>query len=529
MKKTTPMLATLALIGTTIVSGTTGASAATQPTCAAPTTGYGRLFPQLSGASFSSGALSALATATIAPPETDPTPEGTLDPEENLDITAGYTYFGQFVDHDLTADDRPNDLTTPTPVSSLVNLRTPQLDLDSLYGAGPTGSPQLYDPDGAHMIIGKPLTGNGDAGTVDLARSANGQALIGDGRNDENRIVAGIHSMFLRLHNMTIDAVKATHPAWSNTQVFTEARRQVTAQYQSLVINDFLPVIVGQRTMDEVLARRGGRATARLRWYTNCAQMPVEFSVAAYRYGHSQVRGLYRVNSVADRLPVFSGSFGTPGVDLVGFSPSPTNFAIDWSNFFTGGKRTQGVFAQASYKIDASLTNSLSLLPLPVSSAGPADLAKRNLLRSVQLSLPTGQDVARAMGVRPLPDDQILVGKATGDAADAVSITTISPEFAGKAPLWTYVLAESVAGAYKVRNGSIVGQQVRPYRLGPVGGRIIAETIVGLLSSDPASILNTPTKVNPRDHIKALFDRIADGNARTKSWRPQPARGQSVS
>jgi hypothetical protein len=527
MKKTTPFLASLALVGTTIMTGTVSASAATQQTCAAPTTGYGRLFPGLSGASYSNNALSALATATIAAPETDPTPEGTLDPEENTDITAGYTYFGQFVDHDLTADDRPNDLTTPTPVASLVNLRTPQLDLDSLYGSGPAGSPQLYDADGLHLLVGQALMGSGNSGAVDLPRAANGQALIADGRNDENRIVAGIHSMFLRLHNLTVDAVKSANSTWTNPQVFAEARRQVTAQYQSLVINDFLPQIVGQRTVDTVLARRGDRTTARLRWYTNCAQMPVEFSVAAYRYGHSQVRGLYRINSAVDRLPVFGGSFGTPGVDLVGFSPSPSNFAIDWAQFFTGGKRAYGTIAQLSYKIDASLTHSLSLLPLPVSSAGPADLAKRNLLRSVQLSLPSGQDVARAMGLRPLPDDRILVGKASGDAADAVSITTVSPEFANKAPLWTYVLAESVANAYRVRNGRIVSQQIRPYRLGPVGGRIVAETIVGLLASDPSSILNTPARVGSRDRIKAMFDRIEDGNVRPVPSRPRHVRSQS--
>ena len=166
-------------------------------------------------------------------------------------------------------------------------------------------------------------------------------------------------------------------------------------------------------------------------------------------------------------------SFDSTSPNSAHFSPS--NFAIDWARFFDGGRRTPGTIAQLSYKIDASLTNSLSLLPLPVSSAGPADLAKRNLLRSVQLSMPSGQNVARSMGVRPLPDDQILVGKATGSAADALAITTVSPEFADNAPLWTYILAESVASAYRVRDGHIVGPQVRPFRLGPVGGRIVAE------------------------------------------------------
>jgi hypothetical protein len=235
------------------------------------------MFPNLAAASFSDTALSGLAQATIAAPEVDPTPEGTLDPEENTAITAGYTYFGQFVDHDLTADDRPNDLTTPTPVSSLVNLRTPQLDLDSLYGSGPTNSAQLYESDAMHLRVGALLTGSADTGARDLPRSSNGQAIIGDGRNDENRIVAGIHSMFIRFHNQMVDQVKSERPLWTNAQVFTEARRRVVNQYQLLIVNDFLPRIVGQRTMNEVLPIQRGQLTPRLRIYNNCAQMPVEF------------------------------------------------------------------------------------------------------------------------------------------------------------------------------------------------------------------------------------------------------------
>jgi hypothetical protein len=471
------------------------------------------MFPNLAGATFSNDALSGLAQATIAAPEIEPTPEGILDPEENTAITAGYTYFGQFVDHDLTADERPNDLTTPTPVESLVNLRTPQLDLDSLYGSGPTISTQLYESDAMHLLAGQLLTGSSDTGARDLPRSNNGRAIVADSRNDENRIVAGIQSMFIRFHNQMVDIVKSERPLWTNAQVFTEARRRVVNQYQLLIVNDFLPRIVGQRTMNEVLPTLRGQLTPRLRTYNNCAQMPVEFSVAAYRFGHSMVRGLYRINSEVDRLPVFSGTFGTPGVDLVGFSPSPSNFGIDWAQFFNGGKRAPTTVAQLSYKTDSSLTHSLSLLPLPVSSAGPADLAKRNLLRSTQLSLPSGQDVARAMGIRPLADDQILIGKATGDAAEATAITNISAEFAGKSPLWTYILAEATAEAYPVSGGKIVGEQRAPFRLGKVGGRIVAETFVGLLASDPNSVLNNQRQQLRQPQatsIKALFDRVSE-------------------
>ena len=521
MKKITSTITTCVLaVSALSVSSSSSVNAAT---CASPGNGYGRLFPNLPSASFDSTALRSLATQIMAAPEINPTPEGEVDAEENYALPAGYTYFGQFVDHDLTNDDRPNDLTTPIPVSSLVNGRTPQLDLDSLYLAGPTTAPQLYNADQMHLLTGALLTGSTDTNSRDVPRTSTGRAIIGDARNDENRIVAGIHSMFIRFHNQAVDQLLIAHPQWTATRVFTEARKQVTAVYQNLILRDYLPRIVGRQMMDSVLRSTPRGTSAQLKYYTNCAQMPVEFSVAAYRFGHSMVRGLYRVNASTNRVPVFSGSFGTPGTDLVGFSPSPSTFAIDWSLFLPGGKSSGGA-VQASYKIDASITNSLSLLPLPVSSEGPADLAVRNLLRSSQVGLPSGQDVARAIGIRPLPDNQILIGKATGDATEATPITSISSSFAGKAPLWAYILAESTAHAYRIENGAIVGNQKAPFTLGPVGGRIVAETFVGLLLSDSNSILNSSTKRQPPipTTIKTLFDSVQRTDDIGPQVRPRP-------
>ena len=477
-----------AVLATSLPLSTATVSAATSSRCGAPTTGYGRMFPSLSSASWDVSALTALGTASIADAETNPTPEGEVDTEDNADIAAGYTYFGQFVDHDVTLDERPNDLVTPTAVSSLVNGRTPQLDLDSLYGSGPTGSSILYEADGMHLKVGALLTGSTDAGARDLPRDASGKALIGDPRNDENRIVAGVHSLFLRLHNQTVDRIRAKEPNLGNAAVFARARQEVTWEYQWLIVTDYLPKIAGQQMVNSVITRSSNGWNTNLRFYNACQQMPIEFSVAAYRFGHSMVRGVYRINGSVDRLPVFSGTF-VPTSDLTGFSPSPSNFAIDWKFLVPNSSGGLGQ-AQPSYKIDGSLTHSLSLLPLPTTGSGPANLATRNLLRGQQLGLPSGQDVARAMGVTPLRDDQILVGKASGDVADAVAITSVSANFAGKAPLWSYILAESVANAYPVSGGAITGSQRAPFRLGPVGGRIVTETIAGLLASDSASIVN---------------------------------------
>jgi hypothetical protein len=457
---------------------------------------FGRMFSGVPVASWPAADVDALATRLIAEEETEPTPEGQADDEENNDIDAGVTYVGQLIDHDLTLDPRPDDLTTPVDPFSLQNFRTPAFDLDSIYGAGPGGSPQLYTADGVHLKLGAPLTGSAtDRGAVDLPRdAASGQALIGDPRDDENRIVAQLHSIFLRFHNRLADRVARAHPTWSGSRVFAEAQRQVRLHYQWAVLNDFLPTIVGRQTLRAVLPSTNALLTPpRLAFYDPCREnMPVEFSVAAYRFGHSIVRPIYRINTtVADRLPVFSLT-NDPTRDLGGFRPSPSNFAIDWSFLFQMGAERQIGKPQVSYKIDNSLVFPLGLLPLPDTGSGPASLAKRNLLRSMQLGLPSGQDVARRMGIRPLRDDQILIGKATGDAEDTVAITEVSPSFAGKAPLWTYILAEGTASAFKVHDGHIDGEQIAPMRLGPVGGRIVAETFVGIMAVDRSSVLYNP-------------------------------------
>lgn len=467
--------------------------AAAPEACTQPQATFGRLFNNLPAASWDSADLDKLAAYMMAAREENPTPETERDAEEAAEIDAGYTYVGQFIDHDITLDDRSNDLTTPTDPYTLKNFRTPQFDLDSVYGKGPSQSPDLYEADGLHLKLGAALTGSSDAKAVDVPRKANGQALLGDPRNDENRIVAQLHAIFLRFHNQIADRIKAQNPNLTNAQVFERAKQQVVWHYQWAVLNDFLPIMIGQRATDAVVQRNNntGAWSTNLRFYTPCANMPVEFSVAAYRFGHSMVRALYRINDSVDRLPVFTPGHA-PGTDLTGFGPSPSNFAIDWKFFFQMQPTRQVNQPQASYKLDNSLTFALSQLPLPATGTGPASLSKRNLMRSVQLGLPSGQEVARAMGVTPLPDSQILVGKATGDAADATAITALSPAFAGKSPLWVYVFAEATARAYTVSDGKITGEQNNPFRLGPVGGRIVAETFVGLMKSDPNSVLNQP-------------------------------------
>jgi len=444
---------------------------------------FGRMFRSLPPAEFRPELLAELAKAMMAEREDPPTPETERDAEENSGISAGFTYLGQFIDHDLTFDPS-SSLQKQNDPDALVDFRTPRFDLDSVYGRGPEDQAYLYAADQVRMLLGRRLTGNPkDPNARDVPRShpAAGprRAVIGDPRNDENVIVSQLHAVFMRFHNRVADRLGDAD--------FTTVQRFVRWHYQWVVVHDFLPTIVEKQTLQEVLPHlRSGASIAedppRLRFFRwrNEPFMPVEFSVAAYRFGHSMVRPQYRLNTT---LPGRFDIFSNTGPDLVGFREFPREMGIDWSLFFKMQPRPKELGierVQPAYKIDTSLVNPLGLLPA-IEAPAIASLAHRNLLRGLRMGLPTGQAVARLMRVEPIPDEDLKVGKATEeDGEKNIPLTRISPEFGHNAPLWFYILAEAQ-------------QQLRtdetPIRLGPVGGRIVAEVLVGLLLGDRHSFL----------------------------------------
>lgn len=491
-------LVTGAVLITPLAAAASNAAAA-----GCPDTTYTRRFTDLPALDADLGDLQSLAAAMTPSEVTTLTPRGT-DAQENLAIPAGYTYFAQFVDHDITSmnnatDDLVVDLSTPHDPSELLNERTPALDLDSLYGGGPAADPQLYETDGVRLLSGRSLTGSPDTGATDLPRDAKGVAIVGDERNDENRMVGGIHAMFIRLHNDTVDRLAARHPAWSAARLFDTARFQVVTAYQGVVARDLIPRLVGADTWRRAVDAQRLRGAS-----SPCDALSVEFAVAAYRLGHSMVRDEYRLNQSMAALPVFSGTF-QPGSDLAGFSPAPDGFAIDWSLLLPGlGAERRDV--QWSYKMDASLTSSLSLLPLPPTSIGTAGLALRNLARGVQIGLPSGQDVARALGMQPLAGDRLFLGAATGNPDDVTTVAQVAPALADATPLWTYLLAEAASTSLRVRNGEIVGA-APAMRLGPVGARLVADAFASLLAESPALARNARGPVT----LSGLFARGLHG------------------
>src|SRR5271155_5318955 len=395
-------------------------------------TSYGRMFPELPSFQADEQFLRALGRAggicDCGDIEDDPASLG--------DTAAGWPIFGQFVAHNITAD--RSILQSHTNTAGLHNARSPQLNLESLYGDGPTGHPFLYQRDDpAKFLLG--------VDGADIQRNAEGIAVIGDPRNDSHMLISQLHLAMLKAHNAF--AEEARRSGVANDRVFDSATRQLRWHYQWIILNEFLPALVGQNLADQVL-REGPQ------WFRPgpAGFIPLEFADAAYRYGHAQIRHRYQLNLDTDPVPLFP--------DLLGFRPVPREHTIDWTLFFdAAGARP----AQRCKKIDGKLVR--ALIDLPVAVTGESEIADhhslafRDLQRGQGVGLPSGESLARHMGIAPLTPEQVGVA-STG--------------WHGETPLWFYILREADACA-------------EGRRLGPVGGRIVAEVLAGLMDADATS------------------------------------------
>jgi Animal haem peroxidase len=408
-------------------------------------------------------------------------------------IPAGYTYFGQFVDHDITFD-TSSSIDTPQDANTITNMRRPSLDLDNVYGRGPALDPYLYrfpsagmPPTAVKMQVGKnrptgiggPLTATGAAATptnFDVPRMLAGTdtivspgdstftAIIGDPRNDENLIVSQFHHAMLQFHNQVVDLlITAAFPG----DIFTEAKKIVTQHYQWAVVNDFLTRICGPAAVNNALTTAVAPVGSSFR-------MPVEFAVAAYRFGHSMIRNGYTLNSfLPPSASTLKGVFDFIRIPLL---PVFSNWTVDFNMFFVTAH--PGAAFNNARKIDSVLANGLEALP--GGSGIMAVLAARNLRRGLAMGLPSGQAVANNFGVPPLTAAQLKAGLPP----DEVTLLDANPILLTQTPLWYYVLREAmVLGA---------GDQ-----LGPVGARIVAETFVRILKRDADSFLNVAGGFTP--------------------------------
>jgi hypothetical protein len=441
------------------VSGSFGRMFRNLPPFAPPTNAIRDALMELGGLG---GILDANDDLAAGPVALITDPNLSLINRNNPTHTAGVTFFGQFLDHDMTFD-LTSRLGFPTNPITSPNLRTPFFDLDSVYASDPGGNPELYDPN-------DPIKFRVESGGQfeDLPRDpTNNAAIIGDPRNDENMMIAGLHAACLLFHNQAVDLIRSQNPSIPDNETYIQAHRLTVWHYQWMILHEFLPHIVSQAVIEDVLTN--GR-----HFYDplhNEAFIPVEFQIV-YRFGHSMVRPSYRANLHGDNGQPFFGLIFDPGeqgtsdpVDLRGFARAPRRF-IGWQTFFDfGGAYSADV--KPNKRIDTKISTPLFQLPLETIPSGtpPVSLMQRNLLRCLTWMLPSGQRIANEMGITPLSN------------AELAELQPVRASFVESTPLFYYILKEA-----ELREDGL--------RLGPVGGRIVTEVFIGLLQLDPDSYLS---------------------------------------
>ncbi len=436
-------------------------------------------------------------------------------------IPAGYTYLGQFLDHDLTFDATTVTLGEHVGPGAMLQGRSPALDLDSLYGAGPLdeASEGFYEDDLVHLRTGtsERLGSDPEVPGGDLPRSA-GRSLrarrranVPDARNDENLAVAQTHAMMIRFHNRVVDSQpRSTPPA----AAFVRARRQVVKHYQWMVRTDYLPRICDPAVVEAVF--RDGRALVEPDAAPRTMpRMPVEFSVAAFRLGHSMVRASYSWNR---RFPDGSASLGllftfsgTSG-NLGGGARLPSNWVADWRRLYDFTEAGRDDLApprgegNRAMRIDTRMAAPLGALPQgsfggrDTDAEGPQrNLAFRNLTRATMVRLASGQQMVQAyrdagVALKPLTRKQILEGRegATLGALTARQKQTL----VDRTPLWFYVLREAEL------NGGV---------LDGVGARIVTETFHRAIEGSRTSIVRDPgfrPSLGPDDRTFRMVDLV---------------------
>jgi hypothetical protein len=376
---------------------------------------------------------------------------------------AGYTYFGQFIDHDLTEDRTPMRSAGKFAPSETINYRGPWLNLSGIYDRIHDRGKwkYLYKSDGVSFQLGDP-TVNGEQ--FDVALDKNHHPLLPDRRNNENVIIRQIHAMFLKLHNLAIEEFRVDNPSYGDTELFAAARQRVCWQYQYLVREDFLKKVCCEKVFDELVNKN---APPIIDWKTDGFSMPVEISQAVLRFGHSMVRPKYTLSVTSGRVDLQSILCGGEARALREAE------AIHWPTFLIKG-------GELAMRIDTSISSALFELhnkdihPF-VSSPKPHPphpLPVRTLVRGAKSRLPTGQRIATRMGI---PTFKIPAADGPYDPGAALR----RYDLAAETPLWYYVLLEA-------------GIQELGACLGTLGSQLLIETVNAALTEDPDSYLNQP-------------------------------------
>jgi len=442
-----------------------------RPYSESPENRYSRLFPPALPSLSSDVYCEALTELGSAMLDDD---SRVCDDRPEILLDAGYTYFGQFVAHDVTKDVSSIEEASTRPPEELENLQTPRLDLDVSYGGGPSRCPELYESDGMRLKVG----GSSPAAKAfDICVGKRGERVLADDRGAENLILRQMTSVFARLHNL---AVKQFEQNWPNEVIiFERARQHMQRQFQYLVVHDYLRNVLEPSIYRKVFAVK----KPRMRW--NSFSIPIEFSAAAMRFGHAMVRPNY-LFAFGQEMQL-QNIFGRNG-DLGYLNDQ---LKIEWGFFFQGAGP---VSALTSRPIDTRLASGFHQLPQDLIGAPNAvcphmreggnfsQLPVRTLLRGAALRLACGQTAAAAFG-EPVLTEEEIVSNPYNEVTNQGRIL-LQANLTVETPLWYYILKESEI----LQNGNT---------LGPTGSHLIAETIYAALLSDPGSYLNQSDKSPP--------------------------------
>ena len=423
-------------------------------------------------------------------------------PKFDSTIPSAYTYFSQLVNHDISFTDvvKPDGVTDAMVLADpqlrpwsddmikerVSNKRARVLELDCVYGSMQGGVlPPFEKGNHSKMALGKVTPAHdppADADFNDLVRCPRTEdrkkdrtALIADRRNDSNIMLSQLQVAFLRAHNAVVDKKQCS---------FAEAQGMLQQHYQWMVLNEFLPLVVPAATLKEVEEKS---------IYKPEMGVPLEFSMAAFRFGHAMIRRNYYLNKDFNpeslkrlfTMIVLCNQANFEPMANAGSDTLPKEYIINWTNFLEGGRnkaraiRTEmvdplfGLFDDTDVKMEG--------------------LAAQDLKRAYMMRIPTGQAIARELNVQDpltaadmkqvLPPEQFTILESSG--------------LLERTPLPFYVLAEAKKQADKLEPP----ENPDKGKLGPVGGRIVAEVIIGLIRNNPHSYLNDKTWEKP--HLPA--------------------------
>ncbi len=383
---------------------------------------------------------------------------------ENLNLPVGYTYFGQLVAHDITSH-------------RFLGVQKNSLRLQTIYGMGPGASPQFFehnynpetkfifraikfDLDSYQSSKGKVY----DFKRIDVNKSddaptrQSGIPLMADGRNDQNFLISQLTVQMMRLHNRLVENYYSKNK--NQSEIFRAAADDLIHRYQRVILTDYLPRILfnGKKLVQKIVDDNNFRVFDHKK---DCV-LSETFALAAFRFGHSQVRQMYQteINGTLNFL------FGENS-DLRGFVRDTTR-RIDWICLLAENK-DEGAF-QPAKAFDTNIV--MSLGNLGFFPAGKRSLIKKNLEASIA-NFALTKDIREKWYEYIQDQSKTFTDEKLKDFEKATEKWQYED---GKVPLWAFFLLEAQ---------HLAGGQT----LGPISSRIVAEQIIWLLKKDPNSVL----------------------------------------